>query len=152
MFIDNDTLLASAHSATGATGSQISTNVLYTGPLATGNVRNLGAGQDLILNILVTTTVTSTDSATVDFRFVTDSVSGVTSPVTLASTGAIAKASLTSGTHLKLKIPNSSSYSSYVAVNAQVGVTILVAGTFKYWIGKETQDNYAPAAGYTLDI
>lgn len=151
MFLDNETLLASAHSATAATGSNISTNVLDTGPLATGAVRNLGAGEQLILNILCTTTATSTDSATVDFRFVTDSAAGITTPVTLASTGAIAKATLVSGYKTTIHIPNNTGYSRYVGVNAQVGVTILTAGTFKYWISKAAQDNYAPPAAYTLD-
>ena len=153
MFLDNETIFATAHSATAATGSNISTNTLDLGPLATGNTgRNLGGGEELWMDIECTVTATSTDSATVDFRLVTDDAATLATPVTLASTGAIAKATLVAGYRTGFALPNRTDYEQYIGINAEVGVTILTAGTFRYQIVKKFDRARHNAAAYTLDV
>lgn len=156
MFTDAQATFATAHSATAATSTNISTNVYDLGPLASSPVANLirdigvGASQKYV-RITCTATATSSDSATVDFRLVTDSASAMAGPVTIASTGAIAKATLVDGWFTDLAIPPGA-YQRFIAMNAHVGVTILTAGTFAYHIvtGRSDRRHYAP--GVSIDV
>lgn len=155
MFIDKELQFADGTWAPTATGDNISTNVLDTSPLGgtpTANTgRNLGEGEGMYLVVTVKTTVTSGGSATVDFRFVTDSSSSIGSPVTLVSSGAIAKATLVAGYQIKLKLPNAA-YKRYVAVNANIGTAVLTAGAFEAELVKDLSSNTKYAGGFSIDV
>lgn len=59
MFMDADLLFSDAQAVTAAAAS---TNYYDTGPLATGNARNLGVGEELYIAISVDTTFADTGS------------------------------------------------------------------------------------------
>lgn len=156
MFIDKELQFADGTWAPTATGDNISPNVLDTSPLggtptANGG-RNIGEGEDLYLVVTVKTAVTSAGAATVDFRLRTDSnANGTTSPVDLVSSGAIAKASLTAGTQIKLRLP-SATYKKFIMVDANIGTAVLTAGAFEAEIVKNLSANSKYAGGYSIDI
>lgn len=154
MFIDKELQFADGTWAPTATGDNISTNVLDTSPLggtptANGG-RDLGQGDDLYLVVTVKTAVTSGGSATVDFRLVTDSVAAISSPVTLVSTGALAKATLVAGYQAFLKLP-SATYKKFIGVNANIGTAVLTAGAFECEIVKDPARNTKYAGSFNLD-
>ena len=75
---------------------------------ALGNtiIKDLGRGNVPHLLVQVTETFTSGGAATVDFQLITDSVEGLDStPLVIASTGAIGYATLVAGYQARLTIP-----------------------------------------------
>lgn len=156
MIIDNELYFATAWSPT-ATGDNISTNVTDMGPLSgTPNAntgRDLGQGEDLWFDALVTAAVTSGGAATVDFRFRTDSAASLTSaPVDLISSGAIAKATLITGYQaVRTRLP-SATYKRYIGANANIGTAVLTAGTFNVKLLKNIGANTKYAGGFSIDV
>jgi len=156
MILDKELQFADGTWAPTATGDNISPNVLDLGPLSglpsANTNRDIGQGAQMVLLITVKTSVTSGGAATVDFRFRTDSNSNLTtSPVDLASTGAIAKATLIAGYQVKIAIP-SSTFKRYVGVNANIGTAVLTAGAFECELVKDVQSNLKYAGAYSLDV
>lgn len=160
MQLDNELVLASAWSPT-ATGNNYSTNVLDLGPLASGMPitpyaqlnRNIGAGEALWLEVLITASVTSGGAASVEFRLETDDNSGFSSGTLLFSFGAIAKATLVAGYKLRSPLPSgiNTPYERYIAVNAAITTNNLTGGTFRVHIVKSVQDNTMYVPGFKLD-
>lgn len=157
MILDNELYFGNGWAPT-ATGDNISTNVTDTGPLSgtpTANAfRDLGMGEPLWFEALVTTAVTSAGAATVDFRFRTGSVADLTSssPVDLVSSGAIAKATLIAGyLALRVRLP-SATYKRYIGANANIGTAALTAGAFNVRIVKDIQSNTKYAGGFSIDV
>lgn len=158
MIIDNELLFADGTWAPTALGDNISTNVWDSGPLSgtpTANAgRDLGIGEPLWLVITVKTAVASAGAATVDFRLRTDSASSlISAPVDLASTGAIAKATLVAGYQMRLRFPSiaNQAYKRYLGCNANIGTAVLTAGAFHVAVTKDVQSNARYAGAFGLD-
>ena len=151
--MDTEIEFATAHAPT--TGSNISTNTWKSSPLggspdANGG-RDLGAGRELFLNILVKTAADSSgDGASVEFKLMTHTTATVTSGSTLVSTGAIAQATLVAGHHIVLPLPRGT-YKEYIGVVAVISGENLTAGQFAYFITETAQDKKAYAGGFALD-
>lgn len=161
MYLDSEILLSGTVASPGwsptTTSDNISPNVHDTSPLGNqitigsstfGNLntyRDLGAGRDLYLSILVTTAVTSGGAATVTFEWVTDSTSNIGTINVLVATPAIPKANLTANASVFLPLPRGTAmttlYKRYVAADANIGTAALTAGTFEIWITSNVQDN-----------
>lgn len=90
MIIDYLTVLSDAQAITT---SAASTNTIDTG--AAGDA--LLAGTGAMVQFLIDTTITSSQSISVTFDLQTATDSAFTSPVTLASSGAISRATLVTG-------------------------------------------------------
>ena len=99
MFIDATLKIADAQ---GITVSGASTSYIDT--LRT----NLSAKNDVTMVITIITAVTASGGATVDFALQDDTSDAFGGAATVVSTGAVAKASLTAGAVLKLKVPHKS--------------------------------------------
>lgn len=129
--IDDDLFLSDAQAVT-ATGTTASTNYVDLQAAAS----NLDV--DLELAVAVDTAVTSTGSATVTFILQTSSTTGFSGASTMATTGAIGKATLVAGYEaLRLRLPvkgNSSTLLRYARVAYTVGTAALSAGNFNAWL------------------
>lgn len=111
------------------TATALSTNVIDTGPLFTGNARNLGAS-DLYLLITVTEAATAAGAATVTFTLETDDNAGISSGAVLWTSTAIGKATLVAGYQIVIELPLGASYERYLAVRYTVATGPLTAGKF----------------------
>jgi hypothetical protein len=112
---------------------------------------DIGTGEDTYLVIQVDTAVTSLGSATVDFKYVESDTADLGTPTTLASTGAVGKATLIAGYQaLKMKIPANSK--RYVGVIYTVATADLTAGAFSAFLTKDLQSakTRTYASGYTV--
>lgn len=159
MYIDNELLFSGAGGwSPTATGDNISPVVWDSSPLGnlinTNTGRDLGAGEELVMDFLVTATVTSAGAATCTFELVTDSTNNIATPNVLVQSPAIPKASLVAGTVWQLKLPRGSALTSlwkrYVGADINIGTAVLTAGTFHVSIKKATQDKTLYQAGYTV--
>lgn len=144
-----------------AVATNVSTNVVDMGPLGgpvgpgSANAgRNLGVGEEMWFEILVAQTATSGGAATVDFRLRTDSAANMTtSPIDLASTGALGFATLVAKTYpMRLMLPWNATYKRYLGVVAVIATAVLTAGLFHARILKNPQMVQNYAAGFLLDI
>ena len=114
-----------------------------------GAARDMGNGEPLELVILVTQTVTAAGAATVTFTLETDDNAGFSSPVVLASSGAIGKAALTAGTEvLRIKVPLDAE--RYLRTNYTVATGPLTAGTFTAFLAHDRQASRAYAPGFIV--
>ena len=154
MILDQETIFGDSWAPT-ATGDNFSTNVLDLGPFSgtpsNNTGRDLGVGQELWLEVLVQTAVTSAGAATVEFRFVTDSQTSMATCSTLVSSGVLAKTTLTAGYTFRTKLP-SGTYKRYVAVNANIGTAVLTAGAFQAKLVQNVQINKAYAGSFSMDV
>lgn len=91
MFIDYLTVLSDAQALTT---SAVSTNIIDT---VAGGCDAMLAGPGAMAQFLIDTTITSSQSISVTFDLQTATDSAFTSPVTLASSGAISRATLVTG-------------------------------------------------------
>jgi len=134
---------------TFGTAQAVTTSAASTDVIDLGAVRDIGNGEPLELVILVGTTVTADGAATVTFDLQTDDDSGFGSAATLASSGAIGKASLTAGTEvLRIKVPLN--VERYLRVYYTVATGPLTAGTFTAFLAHDRQVNKAYASGFTV--
>ena len=102
------------------------------------NINDIGDGEPLELVVQVTTDVEGTTS-TVDFQYVQSANADLSSPDVLASTGAIAEATLVAGYEWRTKVPpNTKRYVGFQYVNA---VNVLTAGVVNAQIVKDAQTN-----------
>lgn len=141
MIIDAQTLLSDGQAVTS---SAVSTNVIDL-----AKARDIGAGEELFLYILVTETATADGAATVNFQLVTDDNSSISSGAVLFETGAIGKATLVAGYEIKLRIPRGA-YERYLVANYVVATGPLTAGKFTAALVKGVYDNKTYAVGSTI--
>lgn len=157
MIIDNELLFSNAQ-APGNIGTTVSTNVHDTAPLGTPSGvptanagRDLGQGEAIWLNVVVNVTLVGA-TATVDFRFRTDSNPNLTTaPVDLVTSGPIAVATLVAGYTFRVRIP-SAAYKRYIGAVMVVATANITAGTVSISLVKDIQGNTKYTVGYTLDV
>jgi len=134
---------------TFGTDQAVTATAASTDIIDLGAVRDIGNGEPLELVILVTETATSGGSSTVTIDLQTDDNSGFSSAATLASSGAIAKASITAGTELlRVKVPLN--VERYLRLYYTVATADLTAGKFTAFLALERQANKAYASGFTV--
>ena len=112
---------------------------------------DIGTGEDTYLTVLVNEAVTSGGAATVEYKYVQSDYADLSSPDVLATSGAIAKATLVAGYKpLQIKIPANTK--RYVGVIYTVGVAVLTAGKFTAFLSKDIQSPKTRVfpAGYTI--
>jgi len=116
--------VAAALSTGGAATSVFGTAIDLT------NRRDIGDGEDMYMDINITTTVTSAGSATLGFEFVTADDSSLTTNVTvILSTPVVAKASLVAGYRYPvIEIPMGVFYRRYIGFRQVIGTAALTAG------------------------
>ena len=131
--------------AQAVTATALSANVLELGV-----TRNIGAGEEVNLTVLVTETVTSGGASTVTFTLETDDDAGLASPVVLATTVAIPKATLVAGFRAVdgVAVP-AASYERFLALRYTVGGAALSTGKFSAWLHKGRFDTRVFASGRT---
>jgi hypothetical protein len=138
MYLDRQNLFSSSQAVTATAAS--------TDIIDLGSSRDIGAGEPLEIIVAVDTTFTAGGAATLDIALQTDTSSGFGSAVTLASTGATAVASLTSGVAIaRWKVPRG--VLRYLRLNYTVATGPMTAGTITAGIGIGRQDTatYADA-------
>lgn len=134
---------------TFGTDQAVTTTAASTDIIDLGAARDMGNGEPLELVILVTASVTAAGAATVTFTLETDDNAGFSSPVVLASSGAIGKAALTLGTEvLRVKVPLDAE--RYLRTNYTVATGPLTAGTFTAFLAHDRQASRAYASGFTV--
>ena len=134
---------------TFGTDQAVTTTAASTDIVDLGAARDMGNGEPLELVILVTQNVTAAGAATVTFALETDDTAGFSSPVVLASSGAIGKAALSAGTEvLRVKVPLDAE--RYLRTNYTVATGPLTAGTFTAFLAHDRQASRAYASGFTV--
>lgn len=134
--IDNKLVFADSLVLTsGAVTNITSTNVLDMGPLASGNLyRNLGTSE-LFLITRIESTATSTGSATLTIKLVSDNNTGMTSTaLVVTQVSALAVASVTAGLVYKTPLPRVN-MERYLQVEYNVATAPFSAGgTVSSWL------------------
>lgn len=134
---------------TFGTDQAVTATAASTDIIDLGATRDLGNGEPLELVVLVTETATSGGSSTVTIDLQTDDNSSFSSAATLASSGAIAKASITAGTELfRIKVPLN--VERYLRLYYTVATADLTAGKFTAFLAHDRQANKAYASGFTV--
>ena len=122
MIIDKNLLFSDAQAET-TVAAHDSTN--YIDIAVAGD-----ANKELYLVVSVNTTCTSTGSATVQLKMLTDSTTGWSSPVTVFDSGAIAVASLVAGYKIcEVRIPKGK-LERYTKLTYTIATAALSAGKF----------------------
>lgn len=133
----------------GAVSNFTSTNVLDMGPLATGNLyRQLNSAQGgLALMTRVETTATSTGSATITIKLVSDDNTGMTSTALLLThASAITVATFTAGRRFLSLLNPGVNYERYMQVEYNVATAPFSAGgTVTTFLVDRADDFYAYA-------
>lgn len=110
--------------SSATTGTNLSTNTIDLGVAG----RDIGNdAQDLTVLINIDTAIAGT-SSTIDFRLVTSANANLSSDTTIASSGAIAEATLVAGYQVRLKIPQYATMLRYIGIDYFVGTANLSAG------------------------
>jgi len=138
-----------------ALGNTISTNVIDNGPLSSGQVVDLGRGEDLQISLMVVNQPTSGGAATVAFQLVQADDAAITSNVqVIVSTDAVPIASLLTGNRVKIQLPRAGAYTPkrYMAVRYVVAGAVLtnVSGQFFGGIVKTELDQRITAGGFSI--
>ncbi len=141
MILDAQNLFSSAQAVTS---SAVSTNVIDLGV-----ARDIGAGEELELYVLVTEAAAAAGAATVNIQVVTDDNSAMSSPAVIYDSGAIGKATLAAGYEMKLRLPRGP-YERYLALNYSVSTGPLTAGKFTAGIVTGVYDTKTYPAGYAI--
>lgn len=134
---------------TFGTDQAVTTTAASTDIVDLGAARDMGNGEPLELVVLVTETVTAAGAATVTFTLETDDNAGFSSTFVLASSGAMAKAALTTGTEvLRVKVPLDAE--RFLRTNYTVATGPLTAGKFTAFLAHDRQASRAYASGFTV--
>lgn len=156
MIRDNELIFATATSPT-TTDICLASNIWDSGPLAASpfanSGRDLGAGEEAWLEILITASATSAASASViSFELVTASSSALSSFTVMASTDAATAATWTLGARRRLRIPpHATNWRQYVGVNCKITLGVLSALSYSAYIVKAIDTVKAYAPGFKLD-
>lgn len=105
-----------------------------------GDAKDHAAGNPLMLEIIVTETVTATGSATVTFSLETDSTSTFTPDVSFPLTGAIGKATLVAG-YVVYRGALPHGLLRYIQLKYTVATGPLTAGKFSAYLVEAFQSN-----------
>ena len=134
---------------TFGTDQAVTATAASTDIIDLGATRDIGNGEPLELVILCTETAVSGGSSTVTIDLQTDDNSSFSSAATLASSGAIAKASITAGTELlRIKVPLN--VERYLRLYYTVATADLTSGKFTAFLAHDRQANKAYASGFTV--
>jgi hypothetical protein len=112
---------------------------------------DIGTGEETYLTVLVNTAVTSNGAATVEVKYVQSDNADLSAADVLATSGAIAKATLVAGYKaLQIKIPANTK--RYVGVIYTVATADLTAGKFHAFLSKDIQSPKTRTfpAGYSI--
>lgn len=156
MIRDNELIFATATSPT-TTNIALAGNVYNCGPLASSPFSNtgmdLGAGEEMWLEILITTTgVSAATASQIHFEFVTASASDLTSFTVLAQTEPKSAANYVAGNRIRLALPtNSTAYRQYIGVNCEITLGVLSALAYSAYLIKKPDTYKAYAPGFKLD-
>lgn len=146
------------------TATAISENVVDLGPLGSNtpaagasanSVRDIGAGEDLHLSILVSTTLDSSgEAATLTATLESDSAVGLDSaPVVHWTSGSIAEASLAAGYWVAKGIPiPPGAYKRYLGLRFTVGTENFTSGAVKAWVHKGRFDDRTYQSGFSTGV
>jgi hypothetical protein len=126
-FIDANEIL---EPPTALTATRISTNVRDFGPTGTNALRNITGALQKWVRIYVPAALTSGGASTLTVTLESDSVVGLSSATVHATTGAIPKATLTTGAYIWLAVPADQTYERYVGLRFTVA-TDFTAGTIQ---------------------
>jgi hypothetical protein len=119
----------------------VTTSAVSTDTIDLSQARDIGEGKDLYMHFTVDEAVTSDSAANVEFQVIGSAAANLGSPVVLGSSGAIAKASLTAGKRIAVRInPQIASRGlRYLGANYVASAT-LTAGKFTADIVETIQD------------
>jgi hypothetical protein len=132
---------------TFGTDHVVTTTAASTDIVDLGAARDMGNGEPL--ELVITQSVTASGAARVTFTLETDDTAGFSSPVVLASSGAIGKAALPAGTEvLRVKVPLD--VERYLRTNYTEATGPLTAGTFTAFLAHDRQASRAYASGFTV--
>jgi len=133
---------------TGVPATYLVGDVIDLDPTDSGNIPNIGAGEEMWLVIHVTTTATSGGAATGEFKLVSDSTADLaTSPTTHLTSGALAVATLVAGYYiLKARLP-SGAYEKYLGVTQTTATAAFTAGAINAFLTHDVSDWVSVADG-----
>ncbi len=148
---------------TGASGQAItsatttaSTDSIDLGPLGTNLIRDIGAGEDVFLAVVLSTgSVTTVTSPTVTVNVQVDDNTGFSSATQVATTGAINLPTTTAAAQAgrliaQLKLP-AADYERYLRLSFVTGGTITTASyTFQAFLTKDADQFRAYADAITI--
>ena len=129
MIIDKLLVMADAQESTNSAASTDTIDTVAVGDIVKG----------LYFVVRIDTAVTASGSATVNFILQGDSDSAFGSPVTVVSTGAIAKASLTAGKTYAIRIPAGAE--RYLRGYATITADPLLTGKWDMFIAMDVPIN-----------
>lgn len=129
----------------------------YNSGVSTNAGRDLGVGTEFWWQVLVTVSVTSSGTCTINFVLVTDSSATLATPpayatgvgVLLASP-AISKANLTAGTYFRAQLPASLSYLEWLGLDVYINTTDATAGTFESELLPNIQQSDLYLSGFAV--
>lgn len=149
MIIDNNLLFSDAQAVTAAA---VSTNVIDTGPLFSGNTgRRIGNGKRAYIFITVDVAFTDASSnSTLAVTIETDDNSSMSSATTIATLTTFA-ALTAAGTKVFFPIPHAT-YERYVALRYTPANGDLSTGTLTAGIVLDADDFYVTAPGFTTGV
>ena len=156
MIRDNELIFATATSPT-TTDICLASNIWNSGPLASSPFantgRDLGAGEEAWLEIVVTASALSAASASViSWQLVTASASDLTSFTVMAETDGATAGTWIAGTRRRLRIPpHATNWRQYVGVNCKITLGVLSALAYSAYIVKAIDTVKAYAPGFKLD-
>lgn len=144
--------------AQALTATAISTNVVDLGPfggLTANALRDIGAGEELHLSILVSTALDSSgEAATLTVTLESDSAAALNvAAVTHWTSGSIAEATLAAGYWIaKGIIIPPGSYKQYLGLRYTVGTENFTSGNVKAWLHKGRFDSTHYESGFTNNV
>jgi len=137
MYVDNNLLFSDSQDLAQVAGSYYSTNVLNL-----GSATDIGVGRACSLVIVVDEAFTSGGSATVKFEVIDEADTTLDGrSVVIASTRAIAIATLSAGKVITLPIPAGVITQQYVGVKYTIGTATTTAGTVSAFLALEADHN-----------
>lgn len=145
MMFDKETLLSNAQAPT--TGTTVSTNSYDLG--AAGTVPGLGGtvpydvgkGKMVEVDVQVTTTCTSGGSNTTKAQLITSASADLSTPTVIASSEAIAVATLIAGYRFRLRGITQGVTQRYLGVQYVIATADLTAGAFTAGVILDVQSN-----------
>lgn len=138
------------------TADAVSSNVIDLGPLSAGNtIRDIGAGEQLYLHVLVKTNFATSGSATLTVTLESDSTSDLaTSPtVNMTVASAVAAGTLVAGYWIAKGIPiPSSAYERFLGVRFTTNTADFTAGSVDAWLSNNRYDDRTYKSGFTTGV